>query len=219
MNKRYEQLITITICFFVIALTFKMLFTPDAMKNVKVPWIPDNTEEKVVYEDYSSRYKYLLNYVNNETWFGSNMAYYGDENLRHYYTFDRIWMSEDEYVKYIWLDILKWYNDSEIFVDNYGFNKSQLNIVNVTVERYNKEKIEHYWKENGTWFIAETVVDVITECGNLIPGGTYFATSHGKWYPFTNESYIFILQHAIWSLNNTDGGSVYEETIPLMGDK
>ena len=39
MKEKYEKIITITICFFVIALTFKMLFTPDSTKDIDVPFI------------------------------------------------------------------------------------------------------------------------------------------------------------------------------------
>jgi len=121
---------------------------------------------------------YYKDYAHNKTYFGSQMAYYGDEDMRHYYTFDRIWMTEDEYVKLIWLDSLKWYNDSEIWVDGYGFNKSDLNITYLTVERYNLEPIEHYWKDNNTWYIAEDVINIITETiklgnGKQLYGGTY----------------------------------------------
>jgi len=61
--------------------------------------------------------------------------------------------------------------------------------------------------------VTETTALFVNYLFDQISGyetGHYFLTSNDEYFPFTPGSYIFVLQQAIWSLNNTDGGSIYD---------
>lgn len=128
-------------------------------------------------------YEYFKDYAYNKTSFDDRMSWYGNDDMRYYYTFDRIWMTEEEYIKIIWLNMSKWYNDSEIWIDGFGFNKSGINISYVTFERYDMKPYSSYWKENGTWYIVDDVINYITkpielEDGGSIYGGTFIVSEN-----------------------------------------
>lgn len=114
--------------------------------NIHQASISNKQTEKI--DELTSFSEYLNDYRLNKTWFDTYIAYYGDDDMRHYYMFDRIWMTEKEYVDLFWLDCLKMYNDSTIYVEGHGFNKS-----NITIEWEYMLRGATPYKINDTWFI------------------------------------------------------------------
>lgn len=139
--------------------------------------IQNNKYEK---EIEIEKLNYLEDYVRNKTTFNEKFAYLIQGDKMFYYTIDRICMTEKEYVTLYWLDCLKMYNESIIFVDNHGFNKSDIKII-WECEKYDKD---YPYKINDSWFISIPDMNL-----NLLPEEAF-----GHSYSWNENKRCWILE-------------------------